>query len=163
MEEKRNSIIAGIAFGIVFGIPMAFMTSLQAALFGAPISGLLFGGIIFLFINSKTVKHQTAIQTMDGEAIIRSGGANHFMKSEAVGGKLYLLNSRLHFKSHSFNIQNHVLDIPLNEIIEIGLYNVTGFVPNGLSITSKNGSTEKFVLNGRSKWKADIEAALNKR
>lgn len=157
MTEIKNSILAGLAFGILFGFFLAFRFDTSYALIAGPISGLAFGAVLYFFVTSKTVKKQTQIENLDGNPIIRSGGANHFINGEAVGGKLYLLTDKLQFQSHSFNIQNHGQIINLQVIKEVSFYNTLGLIPNGLSITTMNGQTEKFVVNDRQLWKEEIE------
>lgn len=157
MTEIRNSILAGIAFGILFGLFLAVRFDTSYALIAGPISGIAFGTALYFFVTSKTFKKQTQIENVDGKPIIRSGRANHFINGEAVGGKLYLLTDKLQFQSHSFNIQNHGQIIELQEIKEVSFYNTLGLIPNGLSITTLDGQTEKFVVNGRQLWKEKIE------
>lgn len=161
MTEKRNSILAGLAFGILFGLFLAFRFEIKYALIAGPISGLVFGFAIYFFMTSKTVKKQTQLENMDGEPIIRLGGANHFKNVEAVGGKLYLFKDKLQFKSHNFNVQNHGEIIDLNKIQEVNFFNTLGIVPNGLAIKKNDGQTEKFVVNGRRIWKEEIEKLIS--
>ena len=157
MTEIRNSIFAGLTFGLLSGLFLAFQFDTSYALIAGPIYGLAFGTALYFFVTSKTVKKQTQIENVDGKTIIRSGGANHVVNFEAVGGKLYLLTDKLQFQSHSFNIQNHGQIINLKEIKEVSFYNTLGLIPNGLSITTMDGKTEKFVVNGRQLWKEEIE------
>ena len=101
------------------------------------------------------------IQLSKNEVLIRKGLANHFKGLEAVGGKLYLTNNRLIFKSHPFNIQTHIEKFPIDEIVDIGKRNTLGIVPNGFFIKMKDGRFEKFVVWDRSKWLAKIQDRLN--
>lgn len=155
--EIKNSILAGLAFGTLFGIFLAVRFNLSYAIIAGPISGLVFGALLYFFMTSKTVKRQTKIENPDGKPILHSGGANHFINGEAVGGKLYLLADRLQFQSHGFNLQNHGQIIELKQIKEVSFCNTLGLVPNGLTITTLDGQTEKFVVNGRRYWKEEIE------
>ena len=157
MTEIRNSILAGLAFGLLFGLFLAVRFDTHYALITGPISGLAFGIMIYFFVTSKTVKKQTKIENLDGKPIIRSGGANHFINGEAVGGKLYLLADKLQFQSHGFNIHNHGQIIDIEQIKEVSFYNTLGLIPNGLAITTLGGQTEKFVVSGRQIWKEEIE------
>ena len=70
---------------------------------------------------------------------------------EGVGGKLFLTNQRIFFKSHGLNIQIHELSIPLNEIENIDVGNSFWIIPNELTIKTRNGKKEKFVVYSRSK------------
>lgn len=89
---------------------------------------------------------------METPIYLHSGGANHFKNGEAVGGKLYLTEEDLIFKSHNLNLQNHELIIKRNTIKAIESCNTMWLVPNGLRIILANGSKERFVVNGRKKW-----------
>src|SRR5689334_5569223 len=119
MTEIRNSILAGIAFAVLFGIFLAIEFDPQYALIAGPICGLAFGTILYFFVTSKTVKKQTQIENHDGKPVIHSDAANHFVNGEAVGGKLYLLADKLQFQSHAFNIQNHGQIINIEQIKEV--------------------------------------------
>jgi hypothetical protein len=123
MTEIRNSIFAGLAFGLLFGLFLAVRFDTSYAIIAGPISGLAFGTTLYFFVTSKIVKRQTQIENHEGKSIVHSGGANHFINGEAVGGKLYLLTDKLQFQSHGFNIQNHGQIIDLEEITEVGFYN----------------------------------------
>lgn len=153
----RNVAIAALSFTFLFGIIETFIAGIAYALIAAPIAGFIFGLLMYLFVNSKKVKEQTALAKNDQDGIIYSGAANHFKNTEGVGGKLYLLNNRVEFKSHGFNIQNHAFNIYLTEVKELGFYKTLGIVPNGLKIILRNGEVEKFVVNNRSAWKTEIE------
>ncbi|MDZ4745082.1 MAG: hypothetical protein SGJ05_03660 [bacterium] len=93
-------------------------------------------------------------------SIIRSGGANHFLNGEAVGGKLYLLADKLQFKSHGFNIQNHGQIINIEEIKEVKYRNILGLFPTRLAITTYDGKTETYVVGERRLWKEAIDRLI---
>lgn len=162
MTEIRNSILAGIAFAVLFGLFLAFEFDPQYALIAGPICGIAFGTILYFFVTSKTVKKQTQIENHDGKPVIHSDAANHFVNGEAVGGKLYLLTDKLQFQSHGFNIQNHGQIINIEQIKEVRFYNTLGLIPNGLVITTRDGQTEKYVVNNRRLWKEEIEKLISK-
>ncbi len=157
MTEIRNSIWAGLTFGLLSGLFLAVWFGAHYALIAGPISGFAFGAAMYFFVTSRIVKKQTQIENPDGKPVIRSGGANHFIHGEAVGGKLFLLTDKLQFQSHSFNIQNHGLSISIEQIKEVSFYNTLGLVPNGLAIIKFDGQKEKFVVGNRRGWKQEIE------
>lgn len=95
-----------------------------------------------------------------GLSIIRSGGANHFLNGEAVGGKLYLLADKIQFKSHGFNIQNHGQIINIEENKEVKYRNILGLFPTGLAITTYDGKTERYVVGERRLWKEAIDRLI---
>jgi len=157
MTEIRNAILSGLAFGLLLGLFFAVRFDTHFALIAGPISGLAFGTALYFFVTSKTVKKQTQIENLDGKPIVRSGGANHFINGEAVGGKLYLLTDKLQFQSHGFNIQNHGQIIGIEQIKEVSFFNTLGLIPNGITITTLDGQAEKFVVINRRLWKEEIE------
>lgn len=99
-------------------------------------------------------------EIIEKESSIRSGGASHTLNFETVGGKLYLLANELVFKSHIFNIQKHVLRIPVDQIKEVKTFNTSWIVPNGLEIVTHDGQTEQFIVFKRSVWKQEIEKQM---
>jgi len=164
--NKRDRFRAGLSFGI----PMAFFFILQnlltndkqatnqiiksiaSGLVAGAISGVLFGWLIGLFAKSKFVTKTTKIETGPDEHILFETPANHFKGIEGVGGKLYLTNKRLIFKSHKLNIQNHQLSIQLTDVKDVDSYKTLGLVNNGLSITTIDDKTEKFVVEQVENW-----------
>src|SRR5688572_30022198 len=112
--NKKSRIKAGLWFGtwmtIVFILADLFtldqltsievIKSIATGLFSGIISGLLFGWLIGVFVQSNFVKQTTKINIDKGEAILFETGANHLTRIEGAGGKMYLTNKRLVFKSH---------------------------------------------------------------
>ena len=164
--DKKTKIRTGLFFGIamaIFFILQNLLThsnlttkdvviTIVSGLFGGALSGLLFGWLVGLFANSKRVTKDTKIDTEANETILFDTGANHFKGAEAVGGKLYLTDKRLVFKSHKFNIQNHKLSINLSDIEKVDRYKTLGLVNNGLSVTTTGNRIEKFVVQQPDKW-----------
>lgn len=155
--QIKSSVLLGLVFGLSFGLILAIWNSVPYALTAGIVLGIVFGIKMYFFVTSKTVNEQTQIEDVNGNTIIRSGGANHFVRGEAVGGKLYLLIDEIHFKSHNFNIQNHEQIIRMDQIRDVKFFNPLGFLPNGLVISTNEGKKEKFVVNDRKFWKEDIE------
>jgi hypothetical protein len=93
------------------------------------------------------------------EAVLKQGGASHFKGIEAVGGKLFLTDSRLVFKSHRFNIQVHQEAYPLVDIIAVEPRRGLSLVGDGLSVMLSDGREERFVVFGRRDWITQILAA----
>jgi len=83
--------------------------------------------------------------------------ANHFKGIEGVGGKLFVTNKRIVFKSYSINIQNHEVIIGDSNIQHVEFFNTLGIFPNGLKIITSSGKQEKFVVWKRSIIKKLIE------
>ena len=93
------------------------------------------------------------IQLAEGEEIKFETGANYCKGMEAAGGKLYLTTNRLYFKSHKLNLKSHELSIPLQDINQADNFKSIGIINNGLQLTLKNGTTEKFIVEAASEWK----------
>lgn len=93
------------------------------------------------------------------EIIIRKSRANHLKPFEGVGGKLFLTNQRLFFKSHFFNVQTHEESIPLQDIVSIEAKH-SDFISGKMKIFLRNGSVEKFYVPKRKRWVNDIEKAI---
>lgn len=92
------------------------------------------------------------ITTEPGESMLFDTPANHFKGIEAVGGKLYLTNKRLVFKSHKINFQKHQLSINLSDILKVDKYKPFSIANNGLLIKTTDNKIEKFVVQKREAW-----------
>ena len=101
------------------------------------------------------------LNTFENEIIELSRPANHIMGLEAVGGRLFITNQRMVFKSHAANIQAHELTIEYTEISKIDFFNTLGLVPNGLKISLHTGKIEKFAVWKRSLVQQTILKRLN--
>jgi hypothetical protein len=173
--NKNHRLKAGLSFGAfftIFFIIEKFVTktdfsaaqilkNILLALLGGIIAGIVFGWLAALFSNFWFAKSTAKIITAPDEMILYETPANHFKGVEAVGGKLYLTNKRLFFKSHKFNIQNHSLSIFLNEIMFVNQYKALGFVNNGLSVGVRGGVIEKFVVNEIEEWMKQLSGKTN--
>ena len=73
MTEIKNSVLAGLAFGVFFGLFLALRFDPYYALIAGPISGLAFGTALYFFATSKIVKKQTQIENLDGKPILLLG------------------------------------------------------------------------------------------
>src|SRR5690554_7881773 len=87
MTEIKNSILAGIFFGVSMGIVFSLIYGSKYGIMAGVFSGLFFGIAIYMFAKSKVVQNQTQIKNTEQQKIIYSGGANHFVNTEAVGGR----------------------------------------------------------------------------
>jgi len=164
LEKKariRNTLLISFISGVLMGLFFLYFMNILLAAFLALSFGLFLGLMAYFFQTNKYLENQSTPENIHSSSILYSGGANHFLHKEGVGGRLFLLKDQLLFKSHKLNFQNHELRIPLDSILEVGLFNVVGFVPNGLIIRLRNGKSENFVVNNRAEWKNRIEEKLN--
>lgn len=164
--EKKNQTKAGLIFGtfmtIFFFVQSLFTSdnldtknifiSAIVAVFCGATAGFLYAWTVGKFANSKWVDKQTMITAEPGENILFDTPANHFKGIEGVGGKLYLTNKRVVFKSHKINFQKHQLSINLSDIIKVDRYRPLGIANNGILIKTSGNKTEKFVVEQRDAW-----------
>ncbi len=80
-----------------------------------------------------------------GEVLLEEG-ASHFKGREAVGGKLFLTEEKLIFKSHRFNIQNHTETFLLEKIQNVTL------VKDRLLTFDYEGKPHKFTIIKAEQW-----------
>lgn len=170
--NRKTRMRAGLSFGITTGIFFAIQNILStntssskdmangiiSALAAGAIAGFLFAWLIGLFAKSKAVNESAKIETDEGESILFQTGANHFKGMEGVGGKLFLTNKRLIFKSHKFNIQNHQLQINLTDITNVSRRKTMGIINNGLMVTHHD-KQEKFVVENAEEWMKQLEGS----
>ena len=160
LEQKariQNSILLSLISAVFMIFFFLYFVSLPMALSYGILFGLFMGSLAYLFQINKFIEKQTLPEHLDQENLIYYGGANHFLNREGVGGRLFLLDKEIVFKSHRFNVQNHELIIKAEEIEKVECFNLVGFVPNGLKIRLKSGKIESFVVNNREVWKSMIE------
>jgi hypothetical protein len=169
---KKKALVSGSIFGLLVCVFYIFQHGIEGIFYGMSIfyvvqhgiegivcgmvSGLLFAAFMYLLYNSSWFQRKTAIMANNGP-VLYTGGANHFLNGEAVGGKLYLLRDKLWFRSHNLNIQNHELQLDVHHIKAINLYNIAGIIPTGIQVALDNGKTEKFVVNNRKAWINEIK------
>lgn len=135
-----SSILESLISGLLFGILSGFLF------------GVSLGRFARYFESSKFVENTTKIDIEVDENILFQTGANHFKGIEGVGGKLYLTNKRLVFKSHKLNIQTHELSIDLADIKNVERSQTIGLIDNGLTVISGNNKTDKFVVEKANEW-----------
>ena len=159
----RRFLVTTLYSGLPFGVVMALLAWPMAGFsVGVPlglVAGLVFGVAMAAFAAVSRRRFQTERPDFAGETLLREGPANHFFHAESVGGWLYLTSRRLLFRSHQVNVQPHKLDLPLAEIAEASPAMTLGVIPNGLLIRTVAGGRERFVVEQRRRWSADIAKA----
>ncbi len=97
-----------------------------------------------------------------GENLVRSTPANMQRGLEAVGGKLYLTDTRIFFSSHKFNFQNGPTEIALEavESVHPSLTRILGVVPvfPNSFVVHAGGAAYSFVTSSRGQWVKAIGA-----
>jgi hypothetical protein len=162
----KYRIITAILTGLLFVGIMCLMDyflngdfqSLNSYLFQGIFMGI-FIGIGFPYITqkfgtkftSKLGKNIEPELTQD-ENIEIEGPANLFRGIEGVGGKIFLTNKKVVFKSHKINIQKGQTDILYENITEIIKRKTAKIIDNGIRIKTNDGNEFDFVVNEREKW-----------
>jgi hypothetical protein len=163
-KEDFIDFLKKYKIAIGFGIPMTIFFSIRgfylldeyslnsisrvllSSVAAGALSGFIYNFIMNLIKHSKFVKKSTTISLNENELIILEKDANHFKGIEAVGGRIYLTNERIVFKSHSLNIQNHEVSFLWTEINSTTRYKTLGLINNGIELHLKNNTIEKFVV-----------------
>lgn len=137
-DEKLYSlnslIFQGIFFGVFMGLGFPYVTEKFGTRFTSQIG--------------KNIKPEL---TQD-ENIEIEGPANLFRGMEGVGGKLFLTNKKVVFKSHKINIQKGQTDMLYENITEILKRKTAKLIDNGIRIKTNDGNKFDFVVNEREKW-----------
>jgi hypothetical protein len=162
----RYVLLAGLVFGGGMGACIYRMTgSGYYGFHGGFLAGFAFALAIATFLKvSMTTTHLELDGREAGfdadEKVLRHGPANHFKGIEGVGGKLFLTNKRLRFRSHKINVQTHDESYPIETIASVEPSRSLGIVPNGLLVHLRDGRRERFVVSGRADWVSNIRSAL---
>lgn len=167
-QAWKSAVYAGVTFGVLFTPIAGFFGGLfpphsgrdtVVLLVQGLIAAVLFGGIIGLFMQSKMVRRQTAIELPEGETVEFEGNANHFLNGEGRGGRLFLTNRNLIFQPHRMNLQRARVVIPRTDIAGAARCRTFGIVPNGVVVTHRDDKADRFVILGdRGEWVRRIAA-----
>lgn len=154
----KTFLRTGIFFGLWMGIYFSIIYDLKTGVESGIACGISFGAVMTLFSVYNSNKTRKNRPPFVDEKIIKEDAANHFMGAESVGGWIYLTDKRLVFKSHSLNIQNHELSIPLSDIENAMKGRFLRIFSNRLQLKLKNGKVEKFVVNEPDDWIKSVKA-----
>ena len=152
----KTAILSAVLYGIPMGLLFAIMSGqwavgLLIGIIGGAVFGATFTLLIRAFANRQASKFRANPPDFGAECVLLEGPANHFKGIESVGGYLWLTDGRLHFASHSKNIQNHTWTTKLCDIRDVTSTKTLGLIDNGLQITTAEG-TERFVVNKNNSW-----------
>jgi hypothetical protein len=184
---KRKRLFAALSYGCILGCFYIFrnlseadnyttseiLESVGGGLLEGAFAGLLFWWILGIFFTrfmgwfvkkftqSDLLREQMKIMTNPGESIQFEKFATHFKGIERVGGKMYLTQNRLIFKSHHFNIQNHQLSMDLEEITEASDCEIDSY--KALAITRTNNRNERFEVEQLDEWLSRLNKVITGR
>ena len=122
----------------------------QAVIYG--VSMTLFFIFLFPWFMKKLVGKRIdniKPELLENEKIEEEIFANIFRGLEGVGGKIFLTNERLIFKSHSLNIQKGQTNIKYSDIVEVEKRKTMKIVDNGIKVITKEKKEYCFVVNDR--------------
>ena len=156
----KTFLRAGLLFGLAMGIFGSASEGWKSGVYSGLISGIFFGLIMALFIQYQSKKFTQNRPLLSGERLVKEGPANHFLNGEAVGGWIYLTDSRLFYVSHKVNFQKHELALPFEEIVIAANSRTFGIIPNKLSLTLKSGRVENFVVNNAKSWVKELKELI---
>ncbi|HEX8793118.1 MAG TPA: hypothetical protein VF765_19370 [Polyangiaceae bacterium] len=163
----RYVLLAGVVFGACMGACIYGWTgSGYYAFHGGFLSGFAFALATAAFLRvSMTTTHLEldgrAAGFDEDEKVLRVGPANHFKGLEGVGGKLFLTNRRLRFRSHKINFQSHDESYPIETIASVEPASSLGIIPNGLLVHMRDGRRERFVVTSRAAWVSSLRSVLS--
>jgi len=81
--------------------------------------------------------------------------------AEAVGGRLTVTHDRLEFRPHAVNVQTEPLDIQIQNITGLRPTKSLGLFPNGLAVTTSDGTEHRFVLSKRNQVLSTISERMS--
>jgi hypothetical protein len=149
----NTALMAGFPFGVIMGI--FYSWNLGRLAIGIPLGigvgvlfGLLFALFVRWFVQRTTSRFQADRPDFGSESVLIEGPANH----GAVGGYLWITDRRVHFASHSLNIQNHDWTVLLSEIRNIQAVKTFGFIDKGISIRTNNAEKHRFAVINSRRW-----------
>lgn len=160
----KNRIYFAIVATVLYTLTLVVFDLLSETLFydlkSLLFQGLLFGvffGIGFPFINemliskfSKNISKNIHPTLSDVEHVEIEGPANMKRGIEAAGGKLFLTNKRMIFKSHAINIQTGQTEIPYTDIVGVKKKKAR-LHSNGLLVDTTT-KTYNLIVNDRNLW-----------
>jgi hypothetical protein len=150
----KQRIIAMFFTALFYGIVTYFLNT-NRSLESAILQGVIFGALFMLLfpwtLEKMIGKRVDTIlpELLENEKIEEEIFANLFRGIEGVGGKIFLTNERLIFKSHSLNIQKGQTNIDYSEISSVGKRKTMKIINNGIKILTNKGQEYCFVVNDR--------------
>lgn len=157
-----SALLTGATFVGIISLMDYFLFDGFQSLYSYLFQGVFFGlfmGIVFPYAMEKFGKRFTSSigknikpELEENEEIDIEGPANLFRGMEGVGGKIFLTNKHIIFKSHKINIQSGQTNIPYEDITEISKRKTAKIIDNGIRIKTNTAKEFNFVVNEREKW-----------
>ena len=161
LNWKYIAILAFFA-GLIFVLVLYFLDSLTGVqtkpLYELILEGLIFSlvyGLLFYLLTEKLVPalaRSVKPKLLEEEKIEIESPASRSKGFEKVGGKLFLTNKRLVFKSHKLNIHREQINIEYDQIAEVVKQKISKVSDNGMRISIIKGKNYDFVVQDRDRW-----------
>ena len=150
----KQRIIQMVFTALFYGLVLYFIDKTQnikSIIFQAVFFGIFFNLLFPWLLNKMFGKRIDTIKPdlLNDETVEEEIFANLFRGLEAIGGKIFLTNQRLIFKSHSFNFQKGQTNINYIDIDSVGKRKSAKLIDNGIRIITKQGAKYDFVVNDR--------------
>lgn len=161
---KRRTFKQVFYSGVLMGMPTAIILCFLGGNVLIEIACGLFSGILSCYLISIYMEGQKKkfkkieYEVTKGKAIVLDGACNRLQGM--VGGWLYLTEDELIFITGDNNIGIHDILVPLAEINDIHTEDTMGFIPNGFKIVTEKDLIEKFSVNNRRDWIAEISKRI---
>ncbi|WP_162418796.1 PH domain-containing protein [Cyclobacterium roseum] len=140
--SPESLLFQGLFFGLSFALIFPYLFN-------------RLGGMVFSKIGAAI---HPALEP--GEEIQREAPATLFKGMEGVGGKLFLTNKKLIFKSHALNIQKGQTDIDYETISGVEKREVGKRKYPGICIQTKDGKKYKMVVYEPEVWIAELNERI---
>ena len=161
------AIFSGLLYGVLQFVLGRYIFNInystQSVIFQGLFFGLLFG-IGFPFFMKKyghKLGDNITPDLLEDEVIELETVANLFRGLEGVGGKLFITNKNVLFKSHKFNIQKGQTTILFSAIKRLETRKTMKVVDSGLRITTLAGTHFDFVVNNREDLITILNSKIN--
>ncbi len=164
-EDIKSSLLMGTIFAAFMSVFYIFNGGIVTGIITGILSGIVYALIFSLFVKMLRKNLSKRIVSIRNElkakhAIAYDDVANYRVGRKVVGGWLFLTDTDLLFKMHNPKMQKYECTIPLASIEEVTSYKNCGRFFRGLSIKTKNGTTERFVVRELTIWIGKIDDAI---
>ena len=90
------------------------------------------------------------------EMVVKASDGSHLSNGNAIKGKLILTTQRFYFKPEINGTEHIDIEIYPENIQEVMYFKNRPIMPTGLSIITKDGIENKFLVSKRSSWNTEI-------
>lgn len=160
-QKWKYIAILALFAGVVFTVFLYILDSLTGIksrpLYDLIIEGIIFAiiyGILFYLLTEALIPALTKSikpRLLENEKVENDEPVNLLKGFEKIGGKLFLTNKRLIFKSHKLNIHRKQISFEFTQISEVIERKSKAF-DNGIRITTVDNKNHDFVVQDSDQW-----------